>query len=159
MPRKTGPKDHPPAGPRRRVFFDPDGTASDYLGVIVLYKTGVVYEQQCGGVACDRRAAEGYFVPLGGARFDPAAGRIDVAALTAPFHHGRTCLWGKPPTDDRLAHLRAAVASIPYWSRGAAGDRRARLELDPSRVWEILEAWVPVLTPDGPAILTWPNCD
>lgn len=41
----------------RHVFLDPDGSAGDYLAVIVLHPTGVVYEQQCGGVACDLRGA------------------------------------------------------------------------------------------------------
>lgn len=143
----------------RRVFLDPDGSASDYLAVIVLHPTGVVYEQQCGGVACETRSVEGYYVPLGGARFDAETGRIDLADLTAPFHHGTTCLYEAGLSAVRLADLIEVVGSIPYWSREGDDDRRTHLELDQSRLSELLEAWVPVLTPDGPAILTWPNCD
>ncbi|WUO43891.1 DUF6210 family protein [Streptomyces sp. NBC_00285] len=31
--------------------------------------------------------------------------------------------------------------------------------LDESRLAEADEAWVPVLTPDGPGVLTWENSD
>ncbi|WP_328753160.1 DUF6210 family protein [Streptomyces sp. NBC_00285] len=35
----------------------------------------------------------------------------------------------------------------------------APLLLDESRLAEADEAWVPVLTPDGPGVLTWENSD
>ena len=66
----------------RYVVIDPDGSDHSYLGLLVRYATGVSYRQQCGGVACDQRSVEGYYVPLGGARYD-AEGRVDPGALTA----------------------------------------------------------------------------
>ena len=33
------------------------------------------------------------------------------------------------------------------------------LFLDEDRVDQIVEAWIPVLTPYGPGILMWENCD
>ncbi|MGW9028169.1 DUF6210 family protein [Streptomyces sp. NPDC055722] len=33
------------------------------------------------------------------------------------------------------------------------------LVLDESRLAEIDEAWVPVVTPDGPGVLVWENSD
>ncbi|WUD78232.1 DUF6210 family protein [Streptomyces sp. NBC_00510] len=33
------------------------------------------------------------------------------------------------------------------------------LRLDESRIREADEAWVPVITPDGPAVLVWFNSD
>jgi hypothetical protein len=64
-----------------------------------------------------------------------------------------------PP--DRLDALRAILASISFWGseEGAGEKRRVGLRLDEDRLGELVEAWVPVSTPDGPAILTWPNCD
>ncbi|MFI8456658.1 DUF6210 family protein [Kitasatospora sp. NPDC085464] len=33
------------------------------------------------------------------------------------------------------------------------------LQLDESRIGEADEAWVPVITPDGPGVLVWLNSD
>ena len=155
----------------RRVIIDPDGTSQAYLGVIIQFDTGVVYEQQCAGTETDLRGVEGYFVPLGGCRYDPNQGPIDFAALRAPFHNGGGCSFGGRPykapantcnlPSERLAQLRAAVESITYWGSddSRAADLRTHLTIDDSRMGELVEAWVPVLTPDGPGILTWPNCD
>jgi len=63
-----------------------------------------------------------------------------------------------PP--ERLQQLRALVQAIPYWTRSGDGeDHRGHLLLDESRLLELVEAWVPVITADGPGVLTWPNCD
>lgn len=48
----------------------------------------------------------------------------------------------------------------PFWHTDAGGEmRRSQLELDTSRLGEAVEAWVPVITPQGRAVLVWPNCD
>lgn len=138
----------------RRVDFDPDGTDESYLGLVVQFASGVLYCQQCGGTGTEQREVEGYFVPLSGVRFG-SEGRIGPADLTAVFHRGKRCLWGTPSAD-QLHRLTSLVADMAYWD---VGGNRTRLQLDQSRLEEVREAWVPVLTPDGPAILTWPNCD
>lgn len=155
----------------RTVVIDPDGTSQSYCAVIVQHPTGVSYQQQCGGVECAQRSVEGYYVPLGGALLEAADGFVDFAKLTAVFHQGKGCRFGGSPSrlppntptlpPDRLDVLRAVVATIPYWRSedGPAEEHRVGLRLDEDRLGELLEAWVPVLTPDGPAILTWPNCD
>jgi hypothetical protein len=33
------------------------------------------------------------------------------------------------------------------------------LRIDPARIDEIAEAWIPVETPDGPGVLLYKNCD
>jgi hypothetical protein len=144
----------------RRVFIDPDGTLGTYLAVIVEHPTGVLYEQQCGGVATLQRSVEGYYVPLGGPRFDPEQGTIDTSELRAPFHAGSACLWGELSEGERRDELRSAVAAIPFWhNRDDGTEVRGHLVLNESRLGEVVEAWVPVVTPDGPGILIWDNCD
>jgi hypothetical protein len=50
------------------------------------------------------------------------------------------------------------VEALPYWTCDE-GETRVSLRLDESRLEEVVEAWVPVLTPDGPGVLVWENCD
>ena len=152
---------HPQEQPIR-VFLDPDGSGGDVLGVIVLGATGVEYGTQCAGIRTDERYVEGYFVPISGLVFDAEEGRIDVRILRAVFHVGDTCLHGSDGFDlaERVAALRHAVSKIPFWYTDAGGEmRRSQLELDVSRLHEAVESWVPVITPRGRAVLTWPNCD
>lgn len=154
----------------RRVFLNPSGTIPDLLGVIVAHPTGVWYEHQCAGTETDLRSVEGYFVPLGGLRSVPDEGMFDPDQLTEVFHKGNACVsggrpWNLPPNtpllpQDRLQRLRALVEAIPYWTRDASDeDQRLCLRLDESRLGEVVEAWVPVVTPDGPGVLVWENCD
>lgn len=140
----------------RTVFLDPDGTASDWLGVIVRHQTGVAYQQQCGGTSTELRSAEGYYVPL-------AWGGLKPTDLTAPFHRGKACLHaaGTPLSPERLGALRQSVEAIAFWTSREEGDNdtRAPLRLDDDRIAELVEAWVPVITPAGGGVLVWPNCD
>lgn len=138
----------------RSVTIDPDGTNGVYLGVIIQFPTGVMYEQQCAGTRCEQRAIEGYFVPLGGARFEVDKGRIASAELHGVFHSGDGCLGVLVP--ERLAQLRLAVEAITYWT---STNQRHFLQLDEGKIDQVVEAWIPVLTPDGFGVLTWPNCD
>src|SRR5262245_60782508 len=79
----------------RIVEIDPDGTQDTYLGVIVEYPTGVTYRQQCAGTECDQRSVDGYFVPLGGMKYDvDEEGSVDWVSLRAVFHEGASCVFG-----------------------------------------------------------------
>lgn len=148
----------------RRVFLDPDGSfAPGWLGVIVAAKTGVIYASQCAGVGCDQREQEGYYVPLGRLKLDAGLDAIDTWDLTLPFHEARGCDWTRvgdrmPP--ECLAALESAVAVVPFWTTTLGKpEERGSLRLDRTRLAEVAEAWVPVVTPDGPGILVWENCD
>lgn len=59
--------------------------------------------------------------------------------------------------------LRIAVAEFAAYdsSDRAASDQLwpVPLALDESRLGEVDEAWVPVVTPDGPGVLVWENSD
>lgn len=132
------------------------------MSVVVAAPTGVVYEQQCGGVSSELCKLEGYLVPLGGAMREAGAGMIDPAKFTQVFHHGEHCVYGEcgaPLEADRLQRLRRLVADIPFWTTDGAKDIRQNLSLDEARLAELAEAWVPVQTPDGPGVLLWKNCD
>lgn len=141
------------------VDLDPDGTWSPWAAIVILQSSGVAYIHQCGGVACHVRLVEGYLVPLGGLLLDPGTGLLDPLALTVPFHDGKRCNYmGIESTGlERLADL---VARIAFWSNGPDETvSRTGLVLDRSRVSEVTEGWVPVLTSAGPGILLWKNCD
>lgn len=144
------------------VFLDPDGTAShtNWLFVVIETPTGVSYETQCGGLSNDVSRAEGYLVPVNGLSWDPDKGHIDASALSKVFHTGRSCGTPDPLSPDLLKELEGLVSQIPFWTHHEGRDsHRGRLQIDDSRLPEIREAWVPVLTPAGPGILLWPNCD
>ncbi len=140
-----------------------------FIGVIVEAPTGVVYKQQCGGTHCYHHSIEGYFVPvsrleLGDDRVSDDRFALDTNRLKEVFHHAvpgddDACVFGQAIEDlppDRLARLIALVALLGY--HGADYDRCA-ITLDRSRLALGCEAWVPVVTPDGPGLLVWNNCD
>ncbi|WP_416377016.1 DUF6210 family protein [Acinetobacter sp. Marseille-Q1623] len=53
------------------------------------------------------------------------------------------------------------MENITIWftSNEQEEDQRQDVCLDMSRLEEITEAWVPVISPYGKAILIWKNCD
>jgi hypothetical protein len=151
------------AGTVRFVFLDPDGTMPEWLAVVVRKQTGVVYGNQCGGVATVQRLIEGYLVLLGGLQFDVDDGHIETRLLREIFHEGDACKhdWtGGTIPRDRLTKLRKLVEEISYWTGGfdAAGQKH-RLRLDDRHVQDLCEAWIPVKTPEGPGVLLYKNCD
>jgi hypothetical protein len=145
------------------VFLDPDGSWAPWLLLVIKAPTGVVYENQCAGTGTDHRLVEGYIVPVGGPWVNPNEGAIDIKALTAVFHEGKACVWswkGNDIPQDRLDVLQKLVESIPYWECSATGDdRRLALKLDQTRLFEVAEGWIPIITPDGPGVLVFQNCD
>ncbi|MGW4649732.1 DUF6210 family protein [Kitasatospora sp. NPDC004289] len=139
---------------RHHVPLDPDGTAGrDWLCLVVEADTRVVYHQQYGGTTNRQGQVEGFLVPL--------AGAPQLAALRALFERD---LRGAGAADHRWTaeqrlRLGAAVSALRYWTSDGAVDHPHPLRLDDSRAAETDEAWVPVLTPDGPAVLLWSNSD
>jgi hypothetical protein len=62
--------------------------------------------------------------------------------------------------EDRLAKLESLLQEIPAWeTRRDGGDSRQHLTLDRTRLDELTEAWIPVASPYGPAVLLFKNCD
>ncbi|MHA3774819.1 DUF6210 family protein [Verrucomicrobiota bacterium sgz303538] len=150
-------------GGLRLVYLDPDGTWADWSAVVIRWPTGVAYATQCGGVACKQRIVEGYLVPLSGSRFDPDAGQLSSALFRDVFHRGTACIYtwtGADVPADRLTRLDELIRDVPYWRHSSIHESlRERLGLDRSRLSEICEGWVPVLTPDGAGVFLFDNCD
>ncbi|MFD0854874.1 DUF6210 family protein [Actinomadura adrarensis] len=145
---------------RRYIFLDPDGGQStgDWTYVIVHAPTGVFYEHQYGGTANLLARCEGFLVPLVGGE-----GLAELLTLFRRDLRG-SGIGAQPWPDDLLRRLREAVGKIPYWESAETAEgldfiSPHPLELDETRLKEADEAWVPVLTVDGPAMLIWPNSD
>lgn len=134
----------------RRVFLDLEDTG--WVFVVVAAPTGVVYEVQ-GGFGCVPYAQEGYLLPVAGN--DPAGDLKDLFVGELKGAGAAGMDW-PPPLLDRL---RTAVALLVHGSANRDDLFPAPLVLDESRLSEADEAWVPVLTPDGPGVLTWENSD
>ncbi|MCC5477314.1 DUF6210 family protein [Streptomyces barringtoniae] len=137
----------------RYVCLDPDGTGTGWVFVIVAAGTGVVYKVQGGGHRCAQYAQEGYLIPVFGRGLDQELKDIFVGELKG--HGARRGGW--PPA--LLDRLRAAVALHVYGSANRDDLFPTPLALDESRLADIDEAWVPVVTPDGPGVLVWENSD
>jgi hypothetical protein len=151
-------------GQARYVYLDPDGTWDEWLIVAINHPTDVIYGTQCAGINNSQRLIEGYLVPLGGAQFQYEKGRIKPEALRAVFHRGQHCLSdldGQSLPDDRRVQLVTLIEAIPYWhtTLDVNADTRSHLSLDQDRNNELVEAWIPVQTPDGPGVLLYRNCD
>jgi hypothetical protein len=150
-------------GELRVVFLDPDGSYDGWLSVVVEAPTGVAYQTQCAGVGNDLRQVEGYLVPVNGAQFDTEEGWLTIPPFTAVFHEGTSCFYdwiGHELPAQRLDQLCALVREVPYWQNPPSGDTtRNRLEFDHTRLEEVCEGWIPVITPDGPGVLVFKNCD
>jgi hypothetical protein len=135
-------------GPLR--FTLPVGGDSPEQNMLVLVpsNTGLVYEHQYGGSSCRRVEIEGFLVP---AWAHPEA----KGALHQLFSAD---LGGSGVRDEHRSEAVRKVGDAVrrIWYRGT-GDRMAPLQIDEELTHEIDEALVPVLTPDGPALLVWTN--
>ncbi|HEX6969574.1 MAG TPA: DUF6210 family protein [Micromonosporaceae bacterium] len=138
---------------RRFVFLDPDGMAGSWLYVIVEAKTGVFYQQQYGGTACRQGQVEGFLVPVTGA--DALDG---LRQLFEKDFRGKGT-WNYRWSDEELDRLRQIIGGIVYWACDGLNEEPHSLRLDESRLHEADEAWIPVITPDGPGVLVWCNSD
>ena len=144
---------------KTHVYIDPNGTGEFGLLVVVEAPTGVVYWHQCAGYMCSQHHAEGFVVPLA----DREAADEIIAFFAREFSGWPPPSGPEEPWNERnLAELEGIVAKIPYWQRNPErrpDEKRCPLKLDRSRVEEITEAWVPVVTLDGPGILVFENSD
>ena len=144
---------------QRYVFLDPDGTQGrGWFYVIVQAPTGIFYEQQYGGTATRLNHVEGYLVPVQG---DQAL--VELRTIFERDLRGSGAE-GYPWSADLLQRLRSAVAKVVFWgsaatSEGLNSSSPQKLELDEERLPELDEAWIPVVTADGPAMLVWQNSD
>ncbi len=138
------------------VTLNPDGFRDFGLLVVVRAPTGVVYRNQCGGYYCLQLTAEGFAVPVGD---------VEAAKEIVEFFDGEFEGWppdrGESWNESNLAELEAIVAKMPCWKCGPkpGRDEEAFLKLDRTRLDEMTEAWIPVVTADGPGILTFENSD
>jgi hypothetical protein len=139
--------------PRRFVFLHPDGIAEGWLYVVVRAGTGVLYQQQYGGTACRQGEVEGFLVPVAG------ADALDELRELFERHFRGAGTGNHPWPDDERDRLRRIVAGVTYWACDGLTEEPHGLRLDDSRMHEADEAWVPVLTPDGPGVLVWFNSD
>ncbi|MEW1561551.1 DUF6210 family protein [Streptomyces sp. NPDC093509] len=139
---------------KRRVFLDIDETGSGWLFVVVAAPTGVIYQTQGGGYGCIPYEQEGYLLPFYVPGADAGLNDLFVGALRS---------WGSRRLDwppNLLDRLRREVADLHIWGSANQDDvSPTPLVLDESCLAETDEAWVPVLTPDGPGILVWQNSD
>ena len=141
-------------GPRY-VQLDPDAMADGaaWLYVVVRAKTGVCYRQQYGGTACRQGEAEGFLVPVLG-----AGSYVQLRELFEG-HFGGAGTWHHRWRDKEIESLRDVIQGISYFASDALTATRRPLRLDERHLSDADEAWVPVLTPDGPGVLVWFNSD
>jgi hypothetical protein len=137
-----------------RVMIDADGLSPEYLLIIVAAPTGVVYEHQCDGTTCDQRSQEGFLVQVG------EEGSPGVIYDWFWKHFRGTGMTAAGWSDLLVDELELVIAGIPCWHIDSHGrDERGFLKLDRARIDECVEAWIPVLSPYGPAILVLNNSD
>jgi hypothetical protein len=140
--------------PTRHVMIDPDGSlGDDWLYVVVHGSTGVLYHTQYGGTANRQRGVEGYLVPLAAPAQLRSLRRLFEVTLK------RAGSWNYPWPEHEAQVVRDAVVAIPYWTSDGITEQRDFLSIDASRWDEVDEAWLPVVTPDGPGTLLWSNSD
>jgi hypothetical protein len=128
-----------------------DGTG--WLYVVVRAQTGVFYRQQYGGTACRQGVVEGFLVPVLG-----PASYVQLRELFEG-HFGGAGTWNHRWRDKEIESLRQPVQGISYWACDALNATPHPLRLDEQHLSDADEAWIPVLTPDGPGILVWSNSD
>src|SRR5688500_12864266 len=136
----------------RTIFVDPDGT-NPGVYVIVAHPTGVLYGQPYGGTANLYRELEGYLVPVDGTEASAEFHGVFEVVLEG------TGIGGQPSSvpEGVIDAVVQAVERIQFWPSDAGAPESLRVDM--SKIRELDEGWVPVLTSDGPAGLIWPNSD
>lgn len=144
------------------IFIDADGTQTSWLYLIVEKPTQVFYATQCAGMENEIRLVEGFLIPLIGLSFN-THDLLDeyTQKLKHIFHQGQRCRNDGKLNQQQLDQLQCCIENITVWlsTSDQVEDQRQHLFLDLNRLDEITEAWVPVISPYGQAILIWKNCD
>lgn len=137
---------------RALVSLDPGDSDISWLFVIVESSTGIAYSHQYGGTAVRYSSIEGYLVPV----FCPPA-LVKLRQIFEEELHG-SGTEGWPMTQAQLDRLREVVSEISFWE-STKDEHVSELILNETRIREIDEAFVPILSPDGPGVLVWNNSD
>jgi hypothetical protein len=61
--------------------------------------------------------------------------------------------WNYPWPNEERNMLRQIIGGISYWACDGHSEEPHALRLDESRILGADEAWIPVITPDGPGVL------
>lgn len=166
--------------------FGVDLTDVPWLGLIIEHKTGISYQNQVGGHACNQRALEGFYVPLEPAfltedtpdRFKSATFKREAySGYALDYQRAMEIIFGKygghcySGIDNETAD---AIDELLNLRRGSVGKF---VKVDRDRLAESMEAWVwmapvePLLSSlPGPifsamshvslkGVLTWANSD
>ncbi|MET9226436.1 DUF6210 family protein [Lentzea sp. NPDC003310] len=146
---------------KRYVSLNLDDTSGDWLYVVIEAETGVHYLLQYGGTACRQGDVQGYLVPL-----EEVSAELQALCTLFEVDYGGAGKWNHGWPEEERVKLREIVDTIEYNQvvrYGAAPheyhEEQHPLRLDESRMREADEAWIPVITPDGPGILVWCNSD
>jgi hypothetical protein len=134
------------------VDFNPQDAVPEALGLIVSARTGVLYGNQCGGLACLYEELEGYLVIVGRAR---------------PFIDFFSKFEGRPPmggvdwSETDLVQLTRMVRDEVFYfvPDSSGGDSRIPLVLDRLNAQKLTEGWVPVQAGDRVGVLVFANSD
>lgn len=151
------------------IFIDPDGTSKKWLYLIVHANTSVFYSTQCAGLLNEIRTSEGYLIPLSGITFDTKYDiNVEIENLENffqrkpfEFQHNTSALHSIQHGFLDLGQLKRIIENITVWFSTSqdAEDQRQHLSIDENKIGEITEAWIPVISPYGKAVLIWKNSD
>jgi len=143
---------------KKFIFIDTDGTLDSWIYLLVESKTNIIYSSQCNGTDNEIRYLEGFLVPVGGEVYNVSLNqKINIDKLINIFKKK-----SKTQTNNfDIEELKRNIEQITIWySEEIDGnDIRDHLMLNLDRLDEVVEAWVPVLTPWGGGVLIWKNSD
>ena len=120
--------------------------------LIVLNYTGIIYSRQCNGEMNERKDAEGFLIPAGGPRATESFKRFFWRAYKR-YNSIPVSEWD----EEYVADLETIVERVPVFGPGSDTGERDFLRLNRRQLTDSVEAWLHVISPYGPAILTWPN--
>jgi len=103
--------------------------------------SGLIFQQQCNGLECDVRSAEGFLIPI--------HSRPEMEDVYALFESGRV-------SREALKH---ALGELSVCLNDDWQAPWTSIELDEERFDQALEAWVPVRVGEMHAYLIWCNSD
>lgn len=99
-------------------------------------------------------SVQGYLVPV-----DLSKAREMLDGLFIRDLHGVGLGSPRDHHADTIARVRAAVEMVRFWESSPDPAAVDRLQLDGARLNQIDEAFIPVVSLDGPGVLVWDNSD